>query len=473
MKFPENARRSARRLSSGAERFLDRVERRPELLRRRSFTEVMRAVTEVIPTFVGYAPDAPIPLQPWPVLISPAVRDDIARAVEGLARIVRTLPERFFDNDPKAIAAFYGLDSELLAALLVAEPTGIAESICRADLIDTPDGLRCVELNFGNASGWQDTAVSDAFLTRPPLSDALAECGLRVSWKDSAQALVEEAVRTCAGDDSADVPLNLVVVAATGGLFSFDNHPFARYERQFAEALAVHGHGRPGSIRLAGTDELEFEKGALFVRGDRMAGVIEQLNEVSRSDLFRAFKGGHLRLFTGPIGPLILGDKRNLALLSERVAEFEPEERAIIDRYVPWTRLMKSGSVTFRGRQVPLEGLLAAEREALVVKAAIEVGGKGVVVGRDASDDEWRQAVEMGLSEDGWLVQEFLDTPSFPFQTGEEGWAEHRLVWGPFVFGDDYGGLFVRMLPTDRGRVVNLGQGGEIGLAFVVDEAGD
>lgn len=45
------------------------------------------------------------------------------------------------------------------------------------------------------------------------------------------------------------------------------------------------------------------------------------------------------------------------------------------------------------------------------------------------------------------------------------------LVWGPFVFGDDYGGLFVRLLPTDRGPVVNTGRGAVLGLAFEVPGA--
>lgn len=134
----------------------------------------------------------------------------------------------------------------------------------------------------------------------------------------------------------------------------------------------------------------------------------------------------------------------------------------------PFPRRVELRTVDHHGAERPLPELLAAERGAFVLKQAIAVGGQGVLVGRSETREAWKAAVERALAGGDWIAQEYVDTPLYPFQAGEEGWAPHRLVWGPFVFGDDYGGLFVRLLPTDRGPVVNLGRGAVVGLAFEV-----
>jgi hypothetical protein len=471
--FPDEVKAAAGGLSAAALRLVDRVAAEPRLLRRDAFDATIAAARGVIPTVVGVPPDAPYPLQPWPVLITPARRAELETAVRGLARLVRSLPARAFGGDPAAIARFYGLQSEMLAALLVAEPDGLEETVCRGDMVDTPDGLRVVELNFGNVSGWQDNAVSAAYLASPPIAGWLAAIGVDTPrWDDTAGALVRHAVRWCASHpELCDGTLNLAVVAATGGIYSFDNHPLDHYRRHFATALAELAGGRPGTLHLTGTGGLDFHPGGLRVAGDPIHGVVEQLPEVTGRQLFRTFKAGRLALFTGPVGPLILGDKRNLALLSGRPELFTAAERELIERFVPWTRRVERRPVDDRGgSERALPELLIDRRDELVLKAATAVGGQGVVMGRDTEPGAWRSAVERALDDGGWVVQELLETPVYPFQHGAEGWAPHRLVWGPFLFGDDWGGLLLRVLPADRGRVVNLGRGGSVALAFEVAE---
>ena len=469
--FPPAARAAAERLSPAAGALLERVEADPSLLRRDRFAPLLAACRAVIPTLVGFDPAKPYGLQPWPVLVAPARRRELERAAVGLARIVRTLPKRAFGNDPAAVARFYGLESELLAALLLAEPTALDSTICRGDFVDGPDGVVCLELNFGNVASWQDNAVSTAYLASPPVAGWVAEAGLELAWEDTVGRLFRHAVRTCARrPDLADGELNLAVVAATEGIYSLDNHPLPLYRERFAQALAEDAGGRPGSLHLVGADALAFDRGRLVVGGHRIHGVVEELDRVTGRDLFRSQKAGRLELFTGPIGPLVLGDKRNLALLSERCESdlFDAAERELIRRHVPWTRRVERRPVLRGGAERPLPDLLAAEREAFVLKQAIAVGGQGVVVGRSEEPAAWRAAVERALAEGSWIAQEYVDTPLYPFQAGEEGWAPHRLVWGPFVFGETYAGLFVRLLPTAAGPVVNLGRGAVVGLAFEV-----
>lgn len=467
--FPPDQRAAAAGLSPAAGRFLDAVEADPRLLLRRTFEPALAAAREVIPTLVGFDPAKPYGLEPWPVLITAGRRAELARTIEGLGRLVRGIPRRFFAGDAEALARYYGLESPLLAAVLLAEPTGIPETICRGDVVDTAGGLRVVELNFGNVASWQDNAVSPAYLRSAPIAGWLAAEGIEPVWDDTAGALIRHAVAWCAARGRADGGrLDLAVVAATRGIYGFDNHPLAHYRERFAAALAELAGGCPGTLHLAGTGDLAYDAKGLTVAGRRIAGVVEELDEVTGRDLFRAFKARRLELFTGPIGPLVLGDKRNLALLSERRGELSPEERDLVDRTVPWTRRVERRAVERDGVERALPEMLLADRGAFVLKAATAVGGQGVVVGAFATPEEWRAAVERALAEGSWIAQEFLDTPTFPFQAGDEGWTPHRLVWGPFLFGDDFGGLFVRVLPVAGGPVVNLGRGAQVALAFTV-----
>ena len=469
MSFPPEQRRAAEALSPAAARFLDAAAADPRLLRRSTFEPALAAARRVIPTLVGFDPAKPYGLSPWPVLIAAERRAELARTIEGLGALVRTVPRRFFAGNAEEVARYYGLESPLLAALLLAEPTGIAETICRGDVVDTADGLRVVELNFGNVASWQDNAVSAAYAASPPIADWLGAEGLTPAWDDTADHLLRHAVRWCAGrGHAAGGRLDLAIVAATRGIYSLDNHPREHYRRRFAAALAELAPGAAGELHVVGTDALSFGAQGVSIGGAPVAGVVEELDEVTGRDLFRAFKARRVELFTGPIGPLVLGDKRNLALLSERRDELSPEERDLVDRTVPWTRRVERRAVSYGGVERPLPELLLAEPGAFVLKEATAVGGQGVVVGAAAAPEEWRAAVERALAAGHWVAQEYLATPTYAFQSGDEGWAPHRLVWGPFLFGEEFGGLFVRVLPVARGPVVNLGRGAQVALAFTV-----
>lgn len=70
-----------------------------------------------------------------------------------------------------------------------------------------------------------------------------------------------------------------------------------------------------------------------------------------------------------------------------------------------------------------------------------------------------------------WIAQEHLATPTHLFQCGHGGWAPHRLAWGRFLFGEELGGLFVRIVPVAREWVVNLGRGPQVAFAFTAGGA--
>lgn len=475
VRFPDDQRAAAASLSAGYARLLDRVEAEPALLARERFTEMMEAARRRIPVFLGFDPKADYGLQPWPVILSAERMEEMAAASLGLVRLVCDLPRRLFGEDAAALKRFYGLESDMLAMLLLAEPTGIPEIISRLDLVDTEAGLKCMEVNVGNPAAWQDNVVSPVFLGRhSPFADLLEEEG--VTWIDTARHLLRHAVRCGVADPATgDGDLNLAVLVGTySDRYSKDNHPEPHYQRHFARALAELGDGRRGRLFVVDNDELTFEGNALVLGGRRIHVVFGDVEEQNRQHLFRAFKAGNLVHLSSPVGPMVLGDKRNLAVLSEHADDpasdlLDAAERRVVERHIPWTRMVREDAeAAFRGGpRRPVAELLRRHREDMVLKGALSFGGEDVVVGRVTGEAEWEEAVVAALAHGGWIAQEYLDAVTYPLQVGEEGWAPHRVVWGPWVAGDEYAGLFVRLMPEAKGPVVNMVTGATVGMGFV------
>lgn len=111
----------------------------------------------------------------------------------------------------------------------------------------------------------------------------------------------------------------------------------------------------------------------------------------------------------------VLGDERNASL-------FAADELAAIRAHVPWTRVVEERSTEVDGRTVDLLPWAAANRERLVLKPNDDYGGRGIVLGWLASDDEWQATLRTALSAP-YVVQDRIALPTEPFP----GWADGRL----------------------------------------------
>lgn len=138
----------------------------------------------------------------------------------------------------------------------------------------------------------------------------------------------------------------------------------------------------------------------------------------------------------------ILHKKASLAVLSdERNARlFVPEELREIDATIPWTRVVEQRTTVHRGIEVDLLEHIADHREQLVLKPNDEYGGKGIVLGWEVSDGEWRASIETALAEP-YIVQQRIPLPKEPYPSLVDGrveFAERMVDTAPFVAGGDY-----------------------------------
>lgn len=436
-----------RQLSRHDWRFRQLARERPELLLRASFASL----------------DAPsrilfYPLQSWPSFIDRPRLDELADAATGMIRLVRSIPERVFRNDPEALDAFYDIGDPTLTELLFDRPNGIDGSLARGDFIRSAQGLSCIELNVAaNLGGWETGLLARMHLANPVVRKTVEELGISVHWIDTTEVLfahlLEETGRLVP-EPEGEVQVALVLPADRAGAVPEELAAHLNREfRRVAEEMGAPG----GRISLCTYPQLAADGLVLSQEGRRVHAVVELYLSRTPPEIYRCFKAGSINLYNGPLaGPL--SDKRNLALLSDDTLAtgFSREERRLIDSLVPWTRMVSSEPTVLDGREVHLAEVILELREEMVLKRGQLGGGKGVHIGRVTSAAEWAALLETALTDGGWVVQRYVESLPYLFQSGEYGCCSHRVIWGPFVFGDRFGGAVLRMQPVSVEGAVNL-----------------
>ena len=131
------------------------------------------------------------------------------------------------------------------------------------------------------------------------------------------------------------------------------------------------------------------------------------------------------------------------------------EQRAAIERHIPWTRLLRDTKATFRGLHVELLDFIRSNRRHFVIKPNDEYGGKGVTLGFAVTNTEWEQAIADGLR-NGCVVQEIVDIHREPFLNMVEGsWEMVPSVidLDPYLNGPLMGGCLARISATNLANV--------------------
>lgn len=410
-------------------------------------------------------------LQSWPTFLGAAKLAEIRRAGLAVHRLLRRIPECLFENDPERISEFYGFDNAIQTQFLIEEPNCIAGAVSRGDFIDTASGFRCIEFNTGaNLGGWETGILASMLLKIPPIERFVRERGLQLSITDTVQALcdhiIDEAERKgiIKGGE-----LNIAFTFAQSLLTTRAPIFMAHFEREYRDRLLRRYPDLTGRVIAAPMDGFTCRHGTLFQGEIPIHAIVEIDNIVTDFEVYKAMKGGFALLYNGPVN-FMMTSKRNIALLSEnRNSErFTAEERELIEAYIPWTTRVQPHYVDYQGRRTYLPDLLARERESLVLKDSLSAGGAGVRLGRFTPQAEWEETIDLALERGDWLVQEAVESLPYLYQRGEFGCSPHNVIWGPFIFGDRYGGVVLRMQPKADKGAVNLSLTATEGIVFEV-----
>ena len=129
-------------------------------------------------------------------------------------------------------------------------------------------------------------------------------------------------------------------------------------------------------------------------------------------------------------------------------------------RHIPWTRVLREGFTTYHNRWVDLIDFVSSHRDKLALKPNGDYGGRGVTLGWQCSDDDWRQAIKDALSA-SFVAQERVEILQQPFPA----LADDRIVFedryvdfDPYTWcGDEVEGAGVRLSPS---ALLNVTAGG-------------
>jgi len=420
--------------------------------------------------FALLSEENPVPgwaLEPWPILVAPEKARAMGELATVLADIARTVHERVFGDDLKALADYFELPGgEVMAELVLCEPNGIDRALYRGDFIETRDGFKLIEMNAGSGmTGWNLSPLASLYPRVPAIARFLDRAGLSLRTPDSLGATLAHLVAgarsvpgLCEGSE-----VNVAIPISVREEDIYNPAADAWMTEKYGEALAAAvpaGERLSGEVHFCDYGDLSFDRGRVFLGGRRIHSLLEQRisDGPARRQATGAFKAGLLDLYTGPATQIIM-DKRILVLLSEHADSdrFSERERAVISSAVPWTRRVAREEVDFGGRRVFLPDLLERERAGLVLKKAYSHSGKHVVLGRATADDEWRRHVATALAaEDGaWVVQEAVESVPYSLLDAARGPVDNDAVWGLLSFGGGFQGGYLRTLPKERDAVIN------------------
>jgi glutathionylspermidine synthase len=211
------------------------------------------------------------------------------------------------------------------------------------------------------------------------------------------------------------------------------------------------------------TDELSYDGSVLRAGGEPVHLVYRRalVDDLSEGDLTAAYRDG-AACVVNPPRARVANNKKLMALLDDpRFAHLvEPREAEVIAVTVPWTRILRPGSVTYGQWVVDLLDFVSDNRSRLVLKPASEYGGHDVALGIETEQGEWDRVLEEHAEAGDFIVQEYVPVPEEMFPTVEDGHVQMRLKHfniNPFGIGGRYAGMITRI--SDR-AVINVSAGG-------------
>ena len=210
-------------------------------------------------------------------------------------------------------------------------------------------------------------------------------------------------------------------------------------------------------------DELSYDGSTLWAGGEPVHLVYRRalLEDLEQTDLVAAARDGRVCI-VNPFRARVANNKKLLALLADpRFSHLvRGEEAEVIERTVPWTRILRPGRVTYGSWTIDLLSFVADNRERLVLKPASDFGGHAVALGMETEQDAWEAIIAEHAERADFIVQEYVPVPEEMFPVIEDGHVQMRLKRfniNPFGIGGRYAGSITRI--SDR-AVVNVSAGG-------------
>ncbi|HEY3505245.1 MAG TPA: hypothetical protein VGN37_20975 [Actinocatenispora sp.] len=373
--------------------------------------------------------------------------------VTALGTLLEDVGERCFGGSAGYLAA-QGVDADMIE-LILAGRTGRTSANVRADVFVADGRARIIELNRGSGLGGFDICrMNAALLAVPEFADFAREHGL--DHVDTL-ALFAEQLRAAGAEVSGGRTPTVALVEESGAGTTAGGTCARLCASLRSRGLDV-VHGELADLSMAG--------GRVGLGGRRVDVVFRYFFAIhllaSPTDravmdrLVRADRDGAVVLFPA-LDTDVCERKSALALLRTPAvwATLTADERALVTRRLPWTRLLGSDFPHVSARErADLVEECRARRTDLVLKPADGRGGVGLVFGAETTDARWHALLESEAIRNH-LVQDRVTPDGEWIADADTGRvAPWHVIWGVYVLDGRYAGTNVRGRPASDGGVI-------------------
>ncbi|MFE4526241.1 hypothetical protein ACFRMO_07390 [Streptomyces anulatus] len=386
-----------------------------------------------------------------PMAIPRAAYAEIFRASVALVDLLRRAALESGHTTADRLAAY-----EMPAAedrLWVSDPfieERYADSVVRPDLVIGPDGPQFLEFNVSGALGGVVETQSRLAVWRGLHADEEGRTPFR---SPSPFAVRAEMFRSLSAELAVAPRVAVVGSARVTGV-----------ERRYFEMEADYYNSHGLTARFFEPEELpEAWDCAPHLRypvGLRNFTIPDWLDAgLDTTPVQGALDHGCL--LVGTQTSTFLHSKLTMGLLSEGRPWMTEGDRRLVERYLPWTRILSERRTNREGQQVDLLPFVLKNRELLVLKAALGESGQQVTIGREADQAAWESAVGEAVQGRTSVVQEFVQPQTCRVALIADGVDEPydvdvAPVLGPLLFGGRPAGLFCRFFGDGSAGIVSV-----------------
>jgi hypothetical protein len=392
-----------------------------------------------------------------PFFLSPA--DE--QRVRSVAETIADLGERVVTaalQDKNLFAQLYLRPGEERLARLPAG-YGLASTASRLDSFLLPDSLKFAEYNAESPAGlgYAET-LAEIFHGLPVMTQFATK--FDVSSYPISEKLLEALLASYADWGGTSKPPQIAIV-------DWEEVPtWSEFE-----ILKGRFEARGVPTLIAGPKQLHFDGKSLAAEGKKIDLVYRRVlindivarpqecsalvkaytaNAVCVANTFRC-KIPHVKTFFA-----VLTDEQNGALFSHN-------ERELIKRHIPWTRVVADVQTAHFGEHIELLDFVRRHRDNLVLKPSDEYGGSGVTLGWETNEAAWDAAIELALTAKNgvWIVQERIPIRRevFPYipQLGKVDFRDMLVDFAPYLFRGKLCGFLTRLSATGLANVTSGG----------------
>jgi hypothetical protein len=399
--------------------------------------------TAPIPAFIRTAYDMTL----RPFFADQSVMETLGIDLSELLNIAVSLPSRLFDANLNAYCSAIGLDEER-TALVCRLPHAMPPTSGRADLYRVGSQFKLLEFNVNTGLGGADISqVQHALMNSDPFAGFAAEFGL--SYMDT-MASKADLLRQAASAVSEGREPFIAAVEADGTISTWENT-----FRSIQASLKQYGV----DLAFGELSQLERKNGRVYLDGrpidlmlryfmvDQIVG--DAVAQATYEMVCQVSEEGGLVLHTPPISHLSQ-NKAAIALLSDQRYRnaFSRTERELIDRIVPWTRLLREGTSEFGDERVDLMRFAVAHRRELILKPNAGQGGRGIVAGWETEERAWTDVLRQSVG-GPFIIQHRVEPTPELVAHPDSGQLESVMpAWGVFFSENGFDGAFIRTAPS-------------------------